>query len=141
MNQSQPIIIDLPQGSGLIQLSQEKRVNLTCKYVVIRCSSDQRLVFGPVVRYPYHANLVHKYCDLFKVAGGWEKRPDSYQIYDLKCNVAGGGWLEYRSESESIRIYGASSAYGRFDHAAAGQMLRQDPRFSAFTYEIVDPVE
>jgi hypothetical protein len=138
MNKGPSHIVDLPQGSDLIQLSREKKTNLTCKYVVIKCAEEERLIFGPVVRFPYHANLVDKFCDMFEVAGGWEKQPDSFVIYDFNCNVVGGGWLEYCADLGAIRLYGASSAYGRFDHASAEQMLKQDPRFSVFTYEVVD---
>ena len=131
-------IIELPPGNDLLEMARQKQVALTSKYIVIRCSASDRFVFGSVIRFPYHANLIDKFCHLNDIAGGWEKRPDLYAIFDLSCNVLGGGWLEYQPDGNLINLYGASTAYGRFDHQAASHMLAGDRRFSGYQYVISD---
>ena len=90
------------------------RGRVICKFVVIEDAHTRHLVFGPVAKYAYHADLVARFCADHLVAAGWARRPDVMEIYDPSVRLRGGGVLEVDRGAMTMEIYGASRAYGDF---------------------------
>ncbi|HOP08081.1 MAG TPA: hypothetical protein PLF13_12400 [candidate division Zixibacteria bacterium] len=108
---------------------------LVCKFVIIEHNNEPWLVVGPVAEFPYHANLVDRYCDIKNVASTWVHKPDLLRIFDADVHVAGGGWLDLDPVDSSIKLYGNSTAYGGFNRHTARSAISSDGRFHA--YEII----
>jgi len=88
---------------------------LVCKFALVRLEDRVSLVFGPISEYPYHASLVEEFCRANMVSSGWERKPDLYGVYDPRCRVLGGGYLELAGSRSAVRFGGASTAYGTYD--------------------------
>lgn len=113
-------------------------INIICKFVVINNAASSKLVFGPVSEFPYHAGLVKRFCDEHEIAAGWAKKPDLYAIYDSSYRINGGGWLGYQEQQQLIRIFGQSTAYGRFEPDTVKRLFSADSVFTRFTIVIED---
>ena len=61
------------------------------KFIIIRHFGQLTMICGLLREYPYHANLVERYCTDNEVASTWTKRPDVHEIFDSDCAVQGGG--------------------------------------------------
>ena len=109
-----------------------------CKFVVIDDAVRLHVVFGEVVRFPYHALLVVKFCERESIACGWQQRPDMAEIYDPSVKIKGGGMIDIDSRTKRARVYGASRAYGFFRPGEVVRALRSSDLFDDYEIEIAD---
>lgn len=72
-------------------------------------------VCGPVTKYPYHANLVGRFCNQFEIGAVWERKPDLVGILDTSIRVRGGGHIKLELVARKLKIYGRSTAYGPYN--------------------------
>lgn len=107
---------------------QARDGRIRCKFVLMRAEAVNIMVVGLVDTYPYHANLVEKYCDVEGIASHWLRKPDQVEILDRCHCVAGGGWLELNFTDGQMKAYGYSTAYGPFDRV----VFRQLPTSAGF---------
>ncbi len=84
------------------------------KFVLMEKDGSLVLIMGKISDYPYHANLVAKYCELNDIPSFWEKKPDIYEIVGRKYQIS-GGYFEFKGDSRIASFSGASTAYGRYD--------------------------
>lgn len=96
---------------------------LICKFLIVDYRSELHLLFGPVKRFTYHAMLLDQYCTDNVIASAWLKRNELLQVLDRQLQVMGGGWMEFLPDSKSLRIFGASTAYGRFHQPSLNKIL------------------
>lgn len=109
---------------------------LVCKFTLVRFKDRISLVFGPIAEYPYHASLVEEFCRANLVSSGWERKPDLYGIYDPRCRILGGGYMELAGNRSAVRFGGASTAYGRYDEAELRRVVENAPYFVEFKVTI-----
>lgn len=115
MDQSIPTeIISLEDRACALDDSPPVSPSQPSKFVIIASPQQISLVFGPIAEFPYHANLVKRFCDINKIPSGWLKKPDVYEIYGDSHEVRGGGWMEVAGENGELKIYGYSTTYGSF---------------------------
>ena len=90
------------------------------KFVVIETPERLHFVCGPVAKFPYHANLVGRFCNQFEIGAVWEHKPDLVGILDVNIRVRGGGHMQLELVAGKLKIYGRSTAYGPYnpDHLA-----------------------
>jgi hypothetical protein len=121
--------IDLSDNNGGPPSDKEE----TCKFVLISSDDQMSLVFGPVADYPYHANLVHRYCELRNVPAMWAREPDLVEICEPSYEIAGGGYMKLNRTKNTAKFGGFSTAYGRFRDADLNRILSEDPYFGQFS--------
>jgi hypothetical protein len=109
-----------------------------CKFVVIDDAVARHVVFGPVSQYAYHANLVDAFCTRMRLACGWVKRPDIAEVYDPSVDIRGGGMMDVRRSSQSLRVFGASKAYGAFRRRDIESAIRTADSFSGYQIDFPD---
>lgn len=100
------------------------------KFMIITGPEELTLIFGEVKEYAYHANLLYRYCQLREIPCGWEKKPDLLEIYDPAIRLHGGGWFEFDEVAGHIRLFGSSTAYGRFNPAKLNAVISGHAYFS-----------
>ena len=123
-------LIDLVDVGILSGTQSEKTV--TSKFVLIERNSDLSLVIGKIAVYPYHANLVAKFCEMFDVPSFWERHPDMHTISD-NGYIISGGYFEFKSATESALFCGASTAYGPYNSPKLQQAVKLLPFFESIT--------
>jgi hypothetical protein len=109
---------------------------IRCKFVIIDNQGTLALVFGPVDRLPYHANLVDRFCADHGIASSWVKRPDHVEINEPGVRILGGGDLRINSRERSMVLAGASRAYGFFPADSVRQIVAEDPFFQGFAVTV-----
>lgn len=73
------------------------------------------LVFGPLSKYRYHAQLVHKCCVINDIGYSWVKKPDLIEVLDNEIEIKGGGMIKFDKNKQILEFGGHSTAYGKFD--------------------------
>ena len=111
---------------------------IRCKFVLLRTSEVSVLVFGPVFRYPYHANILQAICTPRGILTRWERLPDSLEILDSDVVVQGGGYLAWNPFSRQAHFGGSSKAYGLFDPGQLRSIIAADRFFQLHTVTIED---
>lgn len=109
---------------------------LTCKFMLIRFQERTWLVFGPLQRYPYHANLVSRFCSEFRIACAYERHPDICEIYDPEVETRGGGYLEIDPARRKVVASGRSTAYGAFEKRELAAVLGSGGIFEGYRADI-----
>lgn len=108
------------------------------KFVLIKADDRLNMIYGPIDEYSYHAELVKRYCDRNSIPSGWLKKPDLYEIYGNSHQIRGGGWLEENPGEKQLRIFGYSTAYGRFDREDMLYLSRHATEFAGLEISIED---
>lgn len=106
------------------------------KFVLIGGDAQLNLVLGRVSQFPYHANLVDRFCDRQGIAAGWVKKPALVKIYDAEYTVRGGGWMKFDRSGNSLEVYGHSSVYGKYDPSDLNRVVRVHPFFAGYTVSV-----
>ncbi len=102
------------------------------KFVVIDHDGRLIMVHGPLKEYPYHASLIHEYCESYEVAAAWLKKPDLIEIYDQDVEIRGGGWLEFDRTARRLSVYGFSTAYGKYVPSDVQHILQSSDSFTGY---------
>ena len=103
------------------------------KFVIISHYNQLILICGLLKEYPYHANLVDRYCADNEVASSWTKRPDLHEVFDSDCVVEGGGWIEVDRISRQVKLFGESTVYGACRRGDLNHLFTSDPTFAGYT--------
>ncbi len=106
------------------------------KFVLISVGEEHCFVFGPVGEFAYHANLVDSFCSTRGIPSGWVREPERIEVYDRQVRIRGGGWMYVSADESAIRMYGQSTAYGRFDREILQLLKENDSFFDRFHVEI-----
>ena len=109
--------IDLLQDSKVFKHSEELETNLECKFVLLSNQTEHFLIFGPLHKYNYHAQLVEKLCLEQNIDAAWQKQPDIFKINDKSVQIKGGGWFQFDFLHKTLTAMNTSTAYGRFDES------------------------
>jgi hypothetical protein len=102
------------------------------KFVVIDHEGRLVLVHGSLKEYPYHASLIHEYCESHDLAAAWLKKPDVIEIYHPEVAIRGGGWLEFDQHARRVSIYGFSTAYGKYSASDVRHILQSSDCFNGY---------
>ena len=105
---------------------------LRCKFVIVTTKDEISLVFGSLKDYPYHANLVERFCATHNIPSGWEHRPDVYALYVKGVRTHGGGNFVFDHAAMTLRVSGRSSAYGAYNDERLRLVLGESPAFSGW---------
>ena len=111
MNDNSRIISYFNEDLFDLKLNNKK---LNFKFVIIRNQETLNLIYGPLDFFPYHANLVNKFCEDSQIPSAWSKKPDLVEIFEPDSQIRGGGWVELHNLNKLLIFYGYSTAYGKF---------------------------
>ena len=109
------VVNSLVSESSLESIRQNNHGQSAWKFVVIDTPDGRHFVCGPVAKYPYHANLVGRFCNQFEIGAIWERKPDLVGILDASIRVCGGGHIQMDLTARRLKIYGRSTAYGPYN--------------------------
>jgi len=129
----QQTIVNLAEETGSMSQSARIASKLVCKFVYIAGPSGDMLVYGPVSIYPYHAELVSRFCDQRGIPSAWVKKPDLCEILAPGFAVKGGGWLEISRLQSVLSIYGTSTAYGKYERPLITGAIGSDSVLADFS--------
>jgi hypothetical protein len=111
-------------------------VILTCKFVTMLVEGTPHLVVGLVTEFPYHANLIDRFCSERNIASAWEHKPDLVEVYDASVEIHGGGWMRIDPINRHIKIYGRSTAYGTYDRDFVTDVISNHQEYSDFSLQL-----
>jgi hypothetical protein len=109
---------------------------VACKFILLARDNHYMMVFGALPDYPYHADLLEKFCQERQIARHWIKRPDQLQLEDPRYRMLGGGYIDLENGKRKARISGSSKAYGFFDSEAVEWVTRSAEFFADFAVRI-----
>lgn len=109
---------------------------VACKFILLARDSHYMLVFGALSDYPYHADLLEKFCQEHQIARHWIKHPDQLLLDDPHYRMLGGGYLDLENGGRKARISGSSKAYGFFDSEAVQWVTRSAQFFADFAVRV-----
>jgi hypothetical protein len=110
--------------------------DITCKFLLVQSPDEAVLIYGTVSNYPYHAQLVERFCADEKIPSGWIKKPDLIEIYDTSIEIAGGGWMKINKDKKRLRFSGESSAYGNFKQSLLRDIINAGDDFTNWQIKI-----
>ncbi|KPP68458.1 14 kDa phosphohistidine phosphatase-like [Scleropages formosus] len=55
----------------------------------------------------------------------FEKVNPEMESLGLECTCLGGGKIEHNSKEKKLRVFGASTGYGKADHSVTAEKLKQ----------------
>lgn len=108
------LVNSLISDAALEALRQQDGGRSAWKFVIIDRPDVRHFVCGPISRFPYHANLVGRWCNQYEIGAIWGRRPDLVEILDTDIQIRGGGQIKLDLGSERLKIYGRSTAYGPY---------------------------
>jgi hypothetical protein len=108
----------------------------TGKFVQIRHSGIEYLIFSPKELIRYHADLVKRFCEERNISGQYVKERKRYDIHDPEWVVAGGGKFETDRGRKSVVLYDNSMAYGRFDTKGLKERIHRTKELADYTVTI-----
>jgi hypothetical protein len=109
---------------------------LNGKFVQIRNSTTEYLVFAPKDYASYHADIVERFCSERGLTGSYDSDRKRFEIYDPGWVVAGGGKFETDRDEKRLRLYDNSMAYGRFDSKGLLEKIRSIKELAGYTVQI-----
>jgi len=98
--------------------------NIACKFVVVGNGDRQWLLFGTMHEFPYHANLVERFCTTHQLAYQWRPARDKVDIADGRFRIEGGGFIDVQPRAKVVRFSGSSKAYGSIPTVGLRKMLK-----------------
>jgi len=109
---------------------------IRCKFVVIERQGELALVVGPVDRFPYHADLVDRFCTDQGIASSWVKRPDHVEIHESGVRIIGGGHVRIERGKRKMVLSGTSRAYGPFPSDHVKHLVATDTFFGSYAVTV-----
>jgi hypothetical protein len=129
------MIVDYTDLDSMVFVSGGE-TTVTCKFVSLLVESTPHLIVGPVDDFPYHANLIDRFCNERNIASAWEHKPDLVEVYDTNVEIHGGGWMRIDPVHKSIKVYGRSTAYGTYDRDVVTEVISNHPEYSEFSLQL-----
>lgn len=111
----------------------QPKVTITCKFILLAANDSEFLILGDLSEFPYHANLLERFCDLRSIPVAWRRKPDIVEILGRDVRMLGGGWLKMSALSRKIRFYGESKVYGPFAKGELTGILSQTSDFRGWS--------
>ncbi len=108
----------------------------TGKFVQIRNSNTEYLVFSPKEFTRYHADLVEQFCLEKGIDGFHNVERKRFDIHDPEWIIVGGGKFEIDETQKYIYLYDNSMAYGRFDSKGLKEKIHLIKGMSDFKIKI-----
>ncbi len=109
---------------------------LVAKFIIISGDAELNLILGLISDYPYHADLVARFCHNYDIASGWTRKPDLYEILEHCWKIKGGGWADIDLAAGRWKFLGNSSAYGACDRGDLNFVLTDHPFFTGYSITI-----
>lgn len=99
----------------------------TGKFVILKKGEGVHLVLSPVNLTPYHANIVYQYLQA-EGRGAVEKAGEGgCHILSRDWSVQGGGYYHAQKWLHHLRLYGKSTAFGKYQAALLAPHLDRIP--------------
>ena len=105
---------------------------ITGKFVQIRNSQTEYLVFAPKEFAPYHANIVEQFCMDRGIKGAYAGEEKRFDIREPGWEVVGGGKFDIDKTRKQIRLFDNSLAYGKFDSKGLPEKICSTDRLSEY---------
>jgi len=102
------------------------------KFVQVLTQNIYYFIAGPLAEFPYHANLVDRFCTQREIPCGWVRRPDLVEIFDVQTTIRGGGLIMIDLVNRLIRLSGKSTAYGRYNADELSVLIENHDFFNGF---------
>lgn len=83
-----------------------------CKFMIIINADTAYFTIGDIGKFPYHANIVDRFCKDRDIPAAWKRKPDVVEIYSEETELKGGGMVDIDENKKILKIYGYSTAYG-----------------------------
>ena len=112
------------------QLGQEVPQECSGKFVQLHHDNTEYVVIAPIELCKWHANIVQRFLEPQNVPGEYNEHRDNYILYDEEWTILGGGHWQRQLQSNSLRLFGVSQAYGRFAAAGLDERLTTVSRLS-----------
>ena len=129
-------VVSLINPDDLDRCAGSEPLRLSCKFVVVKHDEILHLVIGCISEYPYHANLLDRFCAIRGIASSWIKKPDYVEIYDDSVEIRGGGHIVLDMEKETALFSGYSTAYGCYEPSDIRLVTDCHDFFSGYQVEI-----
>jgi hypothetical protein len=110
--------------------------SVRCKFVVIASPETSVLVFGPLSRFTYHADIVEAHCATRGLKTTRVGKGDVVKILEPTVIVSGGGYLTWSKEAQTLRLGGSSKAYGHCDLELLQTLLSETRLFAGYRISI-----
>jgi hypothetical protein len=110
--------------------------SVRCKFVVIASPETTVLVFGPLSRFTYHADIVEAHCATRGLKTTRVGKGDVVKILEPTVIVSGGGYLTWSKEAQTLRLGGSSKAYGHCDLELLQTLLSETRLFAGYRISI-----
>ncbi|MBI5847172.1 MAG: hypothetical protein HZB31_04360 [Nitrospirae bacterium] len=108
------------------------------KFVQLRNSDGEYLVFSPKELSSFHANIVERFCLMQKLKGRYtSKRMDSYEIDDPEWEVVGGGKWHIDTREKRLVLFDTSGTYGRFDSNKLKDRIKASGNMAGYQIQIL----
>ena len=63
-------------------------IKILCKFVILNYRERLVLLWGPVTHYPYHANLIEKFCQDNEIPCQWASKPTMLELIPCSGSVS-----------------------------------------------------
>jgi hypothetical protein len=120
-----------PDIAGIVEPRQYQG-----KFVQIRKSGTEYLVFSPKEFARFHADIVESFCGEHDIRGIYKSENKIFKILDPLWSVIGGGKFEIDREKKHLRIYDNSMAYGKFEGKGLREKILSVSQFSSYKVQI-----
>ena len=104
-----------------------------CKFMLIINDGTAYFVVGDLSEYPYHANLVDRFCNDRGIPAVWKRKPDVVEILNKETQLKGGGLIDIDEIKKVVKIYGYSTAYGPMNIEYLKGFVVNHPFFSEYS--------
>lgn len=119
-------------SADLAKQVESADANIACKFVVVGNGDRQWLLFGTMLEFPYHANLVERFCTTHQLAYQWRPARDKVDITDTSYRIEGGGFIDVHPRTKVVRFSGSSKAYGSIPSSGLRKMLKGQTILAGF---------
>ncbi|MBF0517949.1 MAG: hypothetical protein HQK97_12725 [Nitrospirae bacterium] len=94
------------------------------KFVLVNnIRGAQFILQSPKALSAYHADIVRLFCNQRGIEGIYNNELKYFEIHDDQWKVGGGGKWSIDDTAKTMRLWGYSQAYGRFNHAGLKESL------------------
>lgn len=103
------------------------------KFIQVRNLDTEYMILSLKQLTPYHANIAERFFSEKRVAGGMNDKRTLFTLNDGEWEIVGGGSWEIDAAARSIRVFGASQAYGQFRGSGLAERIRSVQGFAAYS--------
>jgi hypothetical protein len=108
------------------------------KFVQLRNSECEFLVFSPKELSGFHANIVERFCIMHKLKGRYTNRKmDCYEIENQEYEIIGGGKWHIDTLEKRLVLFDTSGTYGRFESKGLKERIVALGNMSGYQIQIL----